>query len=659
MGKKYIFAIDETGSFLVRTDKRSFVCGVQIAGNELDLKKGYQKTYIDFHFPAPVPTRTDELLTNQDAIEDNARFHFNSLSDEQIDICKTNLLPFVERVFVSSGSPSLYANNQNWWLIAIVVVIRKFLTKTTFEADAEIEIWIDNRNDKVWGVLDENKPGFKEYHDILISQIKNSINKYVPKNVKCTPIFKSDTSSFFINLADITCGFVRKQRHLLADKITDCPCQAYTENIDPVAFISKKPMMAYTIVLQELTNGIMDNVQHIKDIIAKLRKEKENYTLVWDMFYDLLKFKIEERKHQSHLVQLKQVVDFFLDEFAKSDGLLNTNKRLEMMVLLTEYYSHIGDINHPFSKQQFLDLLKDTSVDSETRLLRKWEKLVSYSLRDAQLLFNNFQFDEVEESFMKLWDGQEKIINALTTESFISESRKDEPTTAILGTLAQAYAYNDDLDNAIEYFSLSKEYAIRTTTRTDSYLFNIYHRRGEVENCRLAFLNQTGMTPEEYGKKQDYSNLWNLLSYCKLCALELQVKKETQLTIPYSYVQENQLGEYPYPLILKWVAIALYLQQDKEKQVIVEKLFSDAISQLLNDNNGFTIKLLALPIIQCYATVNNQNPYHSLYDRYLRELKSQSSYFAAYIDKKTSILNSIKSNADMWQRAMCLPFIYS
>ena len=57
--------------------------------------------------------------------------------------------------------------------------------------------------------------------------------------------------------------------------------------------------------------------------------------------------------------------------------------------------------------------------------------------------------------------------------------------------------------------------------------------------------------------------------------------------------------------------------------------------------------------------MDNQNPYHARYNTYLNELKAQSSSFAAYVDNKMPILNEVRNDRDIWQRALMLPFYYS
>ena len=239
---------------------------------------------------------------------------------------------------------------------------------------------------------------------------------------------------------------------------------------------------------------------------------------------------------------------------------------------------------------------------------------------------------------------------------------KDEPTTALIGTLAQSYAYNDDIQNAIEYFEMSKEYSLQTKDRTASYLFTLYHRIKDVEKTHFYFKEQTGKTAEQYAEKKDFSESWYLLSYCKLRALELHKKGKTNLpSVDLKETEQYKSGkiEYPFPLIMKWEGIARWLEEGELAIPVVESYFTEAINCLLREDCGFAIKALALPIIQCYALVNNQNLFHAKYLSILDGLGKSSPVFAKYVESKAILLKSIKNGEDIWQRAVALPFIYA
>lgn len=657
--KTYRFAIDETGSFTMAEKDKSFVCGVLISNNEFEIKKKYQEAYwkISSCEKNQVPNDTKGLIGTE-------VFHFSKQNESITDrekrnnTCRELLLPLVDEIYISKNKPTLFANNQSWWLVALTSVILEFLKRTKFEQNDKVEILIDNRAEKTFG-LTNGATDFKEYHNLLKEQIKGfTVEIAKARKIDVEIIFSSDTRSLFINLADIACGFVRTERKSILRPITECDCRKFRDGSDPIELVSNNPMAALAAIFQEITNNEFENLKLVnKKFLSKFRNNPENYVFVWDMFYDLIKFKISERARDSNLVNIKTLVCTFLNEFewASKNEFLGSEK-LEIMILFVEYFSHIGDIQSPFDKESVLNALKG---DSETRLMRKWEKYVSYSLREVQILFNGYKFSESVDTFEDIWNKQEQIINNMPDLVLSNEMKKDEPTTAIIGSLAQSYAYNGELDKAVEYFEISKDYSIKTTHRTDSSLFTIYHRKNDIEKTRHYFEKQTGLNPEEYARNENYEDNWKLLSYCKLRALELYKNNQTDLPAVDLKKLNSYNSEYPFPLIQKWEGIAKWLESPNMNRNIVTDYFTDAINILLKEDNGFAMRTLALPIIQCFALVDNTNSYHAKYNTILAGLKQESKDFSSFVDKRADVLNNIKNNGSIWERAMLLPFIYA
>ena len=658
---KYVLAIDEFGKFEIGT-KNSFACGVVVEANELTLKQAYQKVYKEFGFPEPVPNSTNELLQTKEDINDKARFHFNKLTDSQLEICKNNLLGFAKKVYVSKDKPTMFANNQSWWLIAVVVVIERFLNDYPFEEGSEVEVWLDCRSDKVWGVLQEDveELGFASYHNTLKQQIERRVQNYAAnKGVTLKIYFKSDTSSFYINLADLVCGFVRKDRAAIGAEIVETSCRMFTEKVDVVKMANQYPLSALNCIFQEVLNEIYLNIPQANNIIRHLRQDRDEYVMAWDSFNEFVKLKIESRSTASSLVKAKQLIDCFLEEFSNTKGqCLKGEQRLEMVTRFVEYYSHIGEVNVPIDDAMFDDLLKSVDSNSETRALRRWEKKVSFVLRQSQIYFNGYNFEGFRQTIEQCYSQHERIINSIEVLKDEQGKVKDEPTVALLGTLAQTYAYIGDIDQAEEYFILSKEYAIKSNAITDSYLFCLHHCKGDIEACRTDFEAVSKKTPERYAEDKKFEDLWTLLLYCKLRALELHTNGKTALPCIDLKSLSSYNSEYPFPLIMKWEAIALWIENATANKQIVEKYFSDAINNLLSEDNGFAIKTLALPIVQCYGLVNNRNEYHARYNQIVEQLQRQSQSFASYV-KSSDVLQSITNKEDLWQRALSLPFIYS
>ena len=658
---KYVLAIDESGKFAIG-NKNSFACGVVVEANELTLKQAYQKVYKEFGFPEPVPNSTNELLQTKEDINDKGRFHFNKLTDSQLEICKNNLLGFAKKVYVSKDKPTMFANNQSWWLIAVVVVIERFLNDYPFEEGSEVEVWLDCRSDKVWGVLQEDveELDFASYHNTLKQQIERRVQNYAAnKGVTLKIRFKSDTSSFYINLADLVCGFVRTDRAAIGAEIVETSCRMFTEKVDVVKMANQYPLSALNCIFQEVLNEIYLNIPQANNIIRHLRQDRDEYVMAWDSFNEFVKLKIESRSTASSLVKAKQLIDCFLEEFSNTKGqCLKGEQRLEMVTRFVEYYSHIGEVNVPIDDAMFDDLLKSVDSNSETRALRRWEKKVSFVLRQSQIYFNGYNFEGFRQTIEQCYSQHERIINSIEVLKDEQGKVKDEPTVALLGTLAQTYAYIGDIDQAEEYFILSKEYAIKSNAITDSYLFCLHHCKGDIEACRTDFEAVSKKTPERYAEDKKFEDLWTLLLYCKLRALELHTNGKTALPCIDLKSLSSYNSEYPFPLIMKWEAIALWIENATANKQIVEKYFSDAINNLLSEDNGFAIKTLALPIVQCYGLVNNRNEYHARYNQIVEQLQRQSQSFASYV-KSSDVLQSITNKEDLWQRALSLPFIYS
>lgn len=656
---KYIFAVDETGEFTFGS--KSSVCGVLIKRNELELKRTYQEIYAEFGFEEPIPNNK-YLLQYPEKDKSGktvGRFHYRDIKSWQKDILKTHLLPFIDKVFVSCDEPKLYANNQSWWLMATTVVIKKFLSTLNLSREDEVEIWIDRRDDCVLGLNGEehnyrhkSKDNKHPYHDNLKFDIEDFL-KEKNKNIKV--MFNSDTANFQINLADIACGFtVIDNIKELRDKKILCSCNDFYNYFDIDFIKENNPIIALNLIFQEIENNNFNNINILNDVILKLRKDKDDYSDIWTVFYDFLKSKIAKQNLGADLGALRDIVNIFLKEFkASGKDKIKSSQSLELMVLFTEYFSHIGDINIPFDRESFIEELQKCDKDSETRLLRKWEKLLSYTLRESQIHFNAYDFNSANKNLEDIWDKHTNLLSDLKDVL----GKKDEPTTALLGSLAQSFAFNDNFNEALEYFELSKQYAIKSSSTTDSYIFTMYHKQENIEKCREYFELMCGKTPEQYREDNEIGKVWTLVAYCKLRALELYKNKKTNLKAIDLQSFENYNSGYPFTLAMKWEAIALVLENG-DKQTI-EKYFSNAIGNMLNENNEFAIRTLTLSLIQCYGLINNQNPFHRQYNTYLNELKRTSKYFEKYIDEKSPLLNNIKNDANIWQRALALPFYYA
>jgi len=643
----YYFAIDETGSFNFSENDESFACGVLVSIDEKTVREHYQKTFLKCGFGKELPSDTKELIRNK-------KFHFYDMSEQNKKICREILFPLGDKIFVSTGRPLLCANNQNFWLIAVASVISELFKKPSFQKGDKLNIEIDNRKDTVWGLVENDngkKTDFDKYHDYL----KRQIDKFVEPSrtslgIEVRVRFVGDTNSFFVNLADIICGFVRKDKSISTIK---CRCEKLISGDNPAMILNNNPIGALNIILTEALNDQFTNIGLIQNAFKITRTDNKSYALLWDVFHNFLQYQLKVRYDRENTIsKLNDIVDKFLKEFRLNTDKISIDKRLEIINSFLAYYSHAGKITMPIEKADFIKILNETGSEAESRVTKKWEKYVGFCLREAQMQFNAYNFSEAIKIVEEVWGIQEEILKI----KYPFHSQRDEHSTAIIGTLAQSYAFNGQIDKSIEYFEMSLEYAIKTSAQTASYLLTLYFIKQDIENVRKYFKLQTGKDPENFVNKQQFEDLWELLSYAKLRALELYKNQKTDLAeIPINDYDK----EYPYPLILKWNAVAEYLENSIENKPTVSNYLSKAIENLLNDKYGFTIKTLSLPIIQIYALIDNTNHYHAKYNSIVAELKKQSRFFADFAEKQSPLLNQIKNSADIWARATCLPFNYS
>ena len=635
---KYTFAIDETGSFNFDAHDKSFVCGVLISNTENTLKQKYQQIFKQFFPDKEVPNNAEGLIGS-------GVFHYKDLASEQKEICKNNLLPFAEKIFVSTGKPLLFANNQNYWQVAVSAVITKLFKEQVFQKEDKLNILIDFRAGKVWGTIAEGQPEFLKYHNILKQQFEKIIQNYrVSLGIEINIKFVSDTKSFFVNLADIVCGIVRNDESISTIK---CSCERVFSGEDPVTLVKTNKIAALAVIFQEVLNNKFGNIGLIKDILKNSRNNEEQYNQLWDLFFNFLKYQIKQRYTTENFAKIKEIVALFLAEFKTHYTKIAAEKQLELATAFTEYISHRGEIAEPLSKEFVEQLFNE---NAETRATRKWEKWISYHLRTTQIQFNSYHFDEARTELETLWDKQEKMIKA------IGFAEKDEQTTAIVGSLAQSYAFVGYIDEAIDYFKESSKFAIKSSSKSQSYsyLLTCFFIKQDVENVRVYFEKQTSKNPEEFINQKE-KDIWSLLSYTKLRALELHINKKTDLP---EILPDNKHTTYPHPLVLKWLSVALYLEDATANQEKIKEYLTQGIKELLKGTNGFTLKTLALPLIQIFALVDNNNPYHAQYNILVAALERECATFKLYTDENT-ILNNIKNDTDVWQKATALPFNYS
>jgi len=105
---------------------------------------------------------------------------------------------------------------------------------------------------------------------------------------------------------------------------------------------------------------------------------------------------------------------------------------------------------------------------------------------------------------------------------------------------------------------------------------------------------------------------------------------------------------YPRLLILKWQAFEENSGKNLQKA-----------AELLLKETGFTLRTLALPVIQMLYFFEPKNDLCKDYGKILEGLKNECESFKRYVNDERSSLNALENGLDLWSRAMLLPGYYA
>lgn len=703
--------IDESGKFhfdIVKNKELTFVGGVLVSKNEDNaVLKLYQDCYELLHPHPQSKAQSESKLREPKLLLGGDRFHYEKLkntSDGKKVINKIReFLNGDKKIFKSVGVPLLWANGQDYWQTSVMAVISGLFTNHSFQSGDVVNIFIDHRDDRFWGLTPEdpmNKwfhkneidgPDFKEfkrngtelfskYHQIIKRQFQKIVKQYEENyNIKVNIDFKGNTS-FYTNLADIACGWIRyneqkekcnRENEL---KFIKCPCENIVGAENPDLLVDNHPIAALGIVLRRAMVGKLNS--DAQEVVSKAFKitasDKSEYSRLWDVFHNFLQYQIDNRsKNENTIAKLNNIVGEFRNEFKTNSGNIAFDKQLEYIKSFMKYYSHAGEVvtEIPIEENEFVLMLDqaDGSVD-EGRTVRKWDSYVSHNLRAVQFHFNSYNFtDKILEHWEKILKKQTAMLNTLNDDPMFN-SEKDEHTAAIHGTLGQYCAFREEIEDARKHFEESLKYAVKESSKTQtySYLFTLSFIEKDLEKLYKYFEEQTGIEPKNFKGTPTAAISWNLVSYAKLRALELYKNNSTELP-----EINGRDGEYPWPLVYKWNAVARLLKNQNDRDA--EVYLSTAINNLLNNETRFTVKTLALPIMQIQALALCAEPakaklYALKYEMRVGELRKESQDFAQYIDEKAPLLKSINTAAinddksrrdELWNRAAALPFNYS
>jgi len=273
----YRFAIDETGKFNLDGKDRSFVCGVLVSKDEEVLKECYREAFKECGFGKTVPNDISGLLGGE-------KFHFRDMREDNRKICRKIFLPLADKVFVSTGKPFFIANNQAFWLRAVMSVISKLFTEHKFEKGDILNIEADKRaRDYLWLPIGSDMTS-SYYHSLIENQIDEFVEpRRTELEIKINVDFFPDTKSFFVTLADLVCGFSKTESFT---KIK-CPCE--DDMIRPIVIKGdENPLWVLQYIFTQILRGKPENDQLISNTI-----KNEDYAGAWNLFYNFLQYCID------------------------------------------------------------------------------------------------------------------------------------------------------------------------------------------------------------------------------------------------------------------------------------------------------------------------------------------------------------------------------
>ena len=187
----------------------------------------------------------------------------------------------------------------------------------------------------------------------------------------------------------------------------------------------------------------------------------------------------------------------------------------------------------------------------------------------------------------------------------------------------------------------------------------MYLHQKNFDECAHWFKEQVGAEPAKASEKilKEFQ-AWNLLSYVRLraLALELQQPVHNLPPVPAERLTEYQRADYPWPLVLKWAALSLYLEGQKDE---ARALLTKVSQQLEAKNNKFAIRTLAVAPYQMLGLLRSDGKLHSDYETFLAELTTTEPGFADYVAKHRLQKIWQPKAKTMWERAVCLPFYYA
>ena len=559
--------------------------------------------------------------------------------------------PLMHCVIHSVNRPVLFGNQQDWWLRAVEAVIQGFFNRKIAKPGDTVCVQIDQRAKKVLGLFD-TEIDEEDYHKQLKVQLKS---KFSRSEIKFTVDFASDSNSPLVNLADLACGFIRDKKFKKDDVAVYSV--AWVANDAAVFLENQDYRRAMAAIFDQCCNGEFSRLDRLPEIFQELAPKDESkgeeYSFIWRAIRAFYEEYLERRGEftdiMPHLSHLRDALEPEMKQ-KRYAQLISAEERLDFLEHLIGLETHLGAVEDRYG-DEYEQLLQQEPPDRATAY---WEKYLRLHVWRAELTFNRYQFAPVIKQLESLWEKQEKI-------NEIIGSRYDLSLAEISGLLGQSYGFEKDYDDAVDWLKKDFEIADKNNrNKAASFLNCVYLHQKNFDECAQWFKEQVGAEPARFFEKiqgqQKYDG-WELQSYVRLRALALELQRPVHNLpqVPTESLKKYEKAGYPWPLVLKWAALNLYLEgQEAEARELLTKV----IKQLKAKNNRFTERTLAVAPYQMLGLLRSDGKLHSDYAALLADLNTVPG-FADYVVKNRLQKIWQPEAKTMWKRAVCLPFYYA
>lgn len=622
--------------------------------------------------------------------------------------------PKIEFIFRSSGFPKYFANEQSSYIEILKSTIIQLLKEKIFIYDdcEEINIIIASRRVEalIGKTAKSNFYNTRDYERNLCANLKNDvldIHKEILKNkilnIKIEQSSNIKIVGLGLELADFFCG-------ALKDKKSNSYLDKYENN---------SKIREYNIhdsLLYVPTNDILSILKYINqdDPTGAIITAIEFLSSKYDNKVDkLLNIFLEEIQLEKIILLNEELKIYFNEELSSSNRYMNIdfirnfinilNKKLVLIenkdtlqgdiikatILKNQLkvYSHSGSIFDFNSKNNLFDEYKKMIEEKGSEiygsiykaLQERHEALLTYST----ILFNSFEFESLIPRFENEITQYKKML--------FNETQADNNIAKLEGTLGQifalkaCYANNEnkeqDFLKAEKHFLADKKYLTKKIgkdiNQVNGYLTTLYFRQGNLDKSIESFIQETNFKGD-FNQIYDFSNqiesdrnVFMLLHRLYICSLAQKVnnQKIKNIEVMEKYflnsIKEENLKDYPYFLVIKWLSNLYYKNEEKEKSYnVLQKVQFGSIKE-----NNFTVELIKLPIILityyleekyefAKKTITKNDIENDISD-FVKKLPSIQNFLKSEIKLYEKYLNKNVNDWDIFEVCNIMPFYYS